>query len=77
MIAVDPWRLDDQAEVLGGVLLDVLFRAWVDEIDLQVGRLLCGGIAIAVARRQCTGEVPAVDIVIPEVLDVRERCRKA
>lgn len=36
VLRVDLWRLGDHAELLVGVFLDVLRRAWPDQVELEV-----------------------------------------
>lgn len=72
MAGVDLGGLGDEAHGLGCVFLDVGVGARVDEVDLEVGWLLDG---VRGGRgRGGAGEVPAVDVVVAEILDVRERC---
>ena len=45
MLLVDGRRLSDHANGLWGVLLDVLVCAWIDKIELEIGRSIfrCAG----------------------------------
>lgn len=63
MLAVDLGRLVDEAHALLAVLLDMLLRTGVNQVDLQVGELVAG-IAVTVAT-----QVPKVDVVGAQVLE--------
>lgn len=65
VVAVDVGRLGHVADRLRRVLFQMLLGAWVDEVDLQVGWLALACTAV--------GHVPAVYIIVAEVLDVRQR----
>lgn len=68
VVAVDLGGLGDHAEHLIGVLLDVLFRARPDEVQLEIG----GGLARGV--RAGRRHVPPVDVIVAQVVDARDGC---
>lgn len=65
VVAIDMGSLCDMADSLCSVFLEMLLGAGVDEVDLQVGGLPLANTAV--------GHVPAVDVIVAEVLDVRKR----
>jgi hypothetical protein len=50
VLSEDLWCLGHHTNTLRGVFLDVLFRAWINEVELQVGWLLWDIISISGAR---------------------------
>lgn len=69
VLAVDLRCLGDHANLLVRVLLYVLCCAGPDQVQLEV-LLAVGWLGAAIGGR----EVPAVDIVVTEVLDARDGC---
>ena len=65
MLLVDRWRLSDHAKRLWRVLLDVLVRARIDEVDFQIRRSL-----FLYTRGR---KIPSVDIVFTQVVNSRNR----
>lgn len=65
VVTIDVRGLGHIANGLCGVFLEMLVGTWVDEVDLQVGRVSLASAAV--------GHVPAVDVIVAEILDVRER----
>ena len=62
VLPVDLRGLVHDAYALLAILLQVMFRGWVKEIDLQVSKkLVCRG-------SPATGQVPQVDVICTEVL---------
>ena len=67
---IDEGRLSDDTETLRSVLFDVLVRARVDEVQLEIW----WEFAIFTGTGAGVGEEPCVDVVGAEVLDVAEGC---
>ena len=65
MLLVDRWRLSDHAKRLWRVLLNVLVRAWIDEVDLEIRRSLF--------RYTRARKIPSVDIIFTQVVNSRNR----
>lgn len=63
VLAVDLGRFGDETHALFAVLLDMLLRTGVNEVDLQIGELVTvGGMAVA-------AQVPKVDVVGAQILE--------
>lgn len=62
VVAVDVGGLGHMAKGLSGVFLEMLIGTWVDEVDFQVRRVSLASTTV--------GHVPAVDVIVAEVLDV-------
>lgn len=69
-VPVDPGCFCHESDPLFAVFLDVLLRARIDQVDLQVGEVV---MTLCVSDGATAGHVPVVDVIGAQILE----CAKA